>query len=92
MYLLDYKGEKHEFNYDIVVEDISLAWIEVISGDEVLTVVDKNQDRFRIDSGRWTRLANYYDGSYDIIKNGKFVVDDKFHTRKDSYWFWNIEV
>lgn len=84
MYLLDYTGEKLELN-DFDIDDILLAWIEVKSGDEVLRWVDRNLERHTIDAGS-RRMVDYFDGEYDIIKDGKFVVDPAFHNRTESYW------
>lgn len=87
-YLLDYEGSKTDLpNYFLEdVEDIVAAWIRVDTGDETLITIRKNGDKdFASVYSAWQM---YYDGDYDIIKNGKWIVDeDAWNKRTNSYQF-----
>ena len=85
--LMDYKGEKYTVDYPgINVNDILVAWITVVTGDETLTIVTYDGDV--ISGSSYSATAGFYDGEYDIIKKGRWVVpEEEFRNRKESYDF-----
>ena len=87
-YLLNYAGERKELKDDVFdnVEDIVVATIRVDTGDETLTIVHRNGD-VEVAS-TYSAFYGFYDGEYDIIKDGDWVVDrDTWGSRKSSYDF-----
>lgn len=87
-YLLDYAGNKKDLDDALLwdVEDILIATITVVSGDEILDVVRRNGERGG-DSACWATMA-FDDGAYDIIRGGAWVVDkEEWDKRKTSYDF-----
>ena len=93
MFILDYNGNKREVNeVDLNDETIFNAWIKVLSGDEILYVIRKDGTREEYDSSN-DRMWDFNDGEYDIVINGKLVMEpkefDKFEHRTSSYWYWD---
>lgn len=87
-YLLDYAGEREELKDDVFdnVEDIVVATIRVDSGDETLRIVYRNGNVKG--ASMYSAFLGFYDGEYDIIKDGCWVVDrDAWDRRKSSYDF-----
>lgn len=74
--LYDYAGNKtiHEVGN---LEDIVWITIDIISGDEIATVIYKNYDIEKYDSSH-DRRCDYPDGSYDIydIRSNLNRIDD----------------
>lgn len=90
MILYDYSDEPQEFDVDLDDERIVVAKLEVISGDEVLEVIYKDGDIKTFDAGLWTRLVDFHDDMFVLVRGGKWVVDkDRFLARKGSYDDWN---
>lgn len=88
MYLLNYAGEKFDLPTDMFddISNIIVAWVEVNTGDETLKYVC--QDGTRGSFSTYSAYANYYNGEYEIIKSGKWVVDrDAWLSRVTSYDF-----
>lgn len=86
MILYDYKDGRYEADVDLDNPSIELAMLEVISGDEVLTVIYKDGTTRIVDADTNSRFHDYFDGSYILVVNGKWRVDrDGFFARKDSY-------
>lgn len=85
--LMDYKGDKYTASYpDISVSDILVAWITVVTGDETLTIVTYDGDV--ISDSTYSAIAGFYDGEYDIIKKGRWIVpEEEFRKRRGSYDF-----
>lgn len=84
--IMDYKGETREIEIEDF-DNVDLMYIEVISGDEVLTVAYKDGTIQGFDSSN-DRMINYYDETYYIYKfdNEKNAIDDpNFLNRKNSY-------
>lgn len=91
-YLLDYEGKKYELNPDAMkdVSDIVLARITVYTGDEELLIVYKDGHTF--EDSTYSAWQMCFDGSYDIIVNGKWVVDeDTWNSRETSYWWFEFD-
>jgi len=85
LFALDYEGKKIcEKTFEL--DDIVCAFVEVISGDEVVSVIHKNGDREALVA--FHAWDVYLDANYDIIKAGKWVVDEEeFQTRKTSSFY-----
>ena len=90
VYLLDYKSEQHEYTIKDF-EKVKEAYIEIISGDWVLTVVKNDNTKEIYDTGDYCggRYIDFYDGIYDInpnrideLKNFK----EKYDLEKDLLW------
>lgn len=58
---------------------------DVITGDEILTVLYDNLTAVCFDSCDSYRLMDFYDCSYDIYIKDKLDVIDKFNVRRTSY-------
>ncbi len=89
MFILNYEDKKKEIDIDLTRNEIITAVIEVINGDEVLTIVDNegNIETFDSDEGRY---EDYGSTGYYLKKNGKLLpvyYSDEFQNRKDSYWY-----
>ena len=80
--LLDYAGNESWKSFDIDVEDVALAWVEVWTGDEELTLVTKTGERFFASS--YYALNRYFDDCYDVIKNGEWLVDKEVWDRRTT--------
>ena len=85
--IIDYNGKKRTIELG-PIEDISVAFIKVLSGDEVLTVVKKDGTYEEYDSSS-CRTIDFFDDKYTVIKNGEFLMmdSDSWINRTDSYWY-----
>ena len=83
--IMDYNGKKSTIELG-PIEDITVAFIKVLSGDEVLTVVKKDGTYEVCDSSS-CRMANFFDDEYTVIKNGEFLMGESWLNRTDSYWY-----
>lgn len=82
--IMDYANEKTKTNIDInKLEDILRIDIEVITGDEICTVIYKNGEKDKFDSSK-NRMANYFDCEYCLYSNEENHIDE-FLKRKNSY-------
>ena len=84
-FLLDYMGEEHNLPEEIFddISNIVAAWVEVNTGDETLKIVYNNGERIQFTT--YSAYENYFDGEYDIIKNGKWVIDEnEWNSRASS--------
>lgn len=82
--LLDYAGYESWNSFDVNIEDVALAWMEVWSGDEEITLITKTGER--LFASEYHAFQPYFDDSYDIIKNGSWLVDKEvWDRRKNSY-------
>lgn len=91
--LLDYQGK--ETMVDVgELDTIGSMEIDVVTGDEILTVVYKDFTRRRFDSSR-DRRVNFNDGGYEIYnvnESNNALFDPKFVDRKTSYeYMWGDE-
>lgn len=80
--LLDYSGEATWRTFDVDIEDVALGWIEVWSGDEELTLVTKTGER--LFASAYHAFIPYHDDSYDIIKNGSWLVDKEVWDKRKT--------
>lgn len=87
MKLYDYTNGVTEVDVDLEDENIAVSIMEVISGDEVLTLVLKDGTEIILDSDSNERFQDFLDDSYVVTLNGVWQIDKKeFLSRKSSYW------
>lgn len=87
-FLLNYADKRGELGNDVFddLSDIVVATIRVDSGDETLTIIYRNGEHSV--ASMFSAWAGYYDGEYDIIRDGSWVVDrEAWEKRKSSYDF-----
>ena len=85
--LMDYRDKKVTFDIGNI-EDIVSIIIEVITGDEIATVLYKNYTTKVFDSSP-TRIDDYFDYKYtlyDVINGVDHLSHEIFLTRKISYY------
>ena len=87
--IMDYKGKKCTIELG-PIEDITVAFITVLSGDEVLTVVKKDGTYEKYNSSS-CRMENFFDDEYTVIKNGEFLMGKSWLNRTDSYWYDELD-
>lgn len=86
MILYDYRGGRYEADVDLDNPSIELAILNVISGDEVLTVFYEDGTIASFDADTNYRIHDYHDASYVLVSNGRWQVDrDGFYARRHSY-------
>ena len=84
--LMDYQDKKVTFDIGNIEYIVSII-IEVITGDEIATVLYKNYTTKVFDSSR-TRIDDYFDYKYtlyDVINGVDHLSDEIFLNRKTSY-------
>lgn len=84
--LMDYQSKKVTFDIGNI-EDIVKIVIEVLTGDEVATVLYRNYNIKKFDSS-YKRMADYYDYEYivyDAINGINLLNDEIFLNREDTY-------
>ena len=84
--LMDYQDKKVTFDIGNI-EDIVSIIIEVITGDEIATVLYKNYTTKVFDSS-CTRIGDYFNYKYllyDVINGVDHLSDEIFLNRKTSY-------
>ena len=65
--LFDYADRVHEEELPIEnINEIDLILVEILSGDEVVTIALKNGRVFIFDAGKDTRFISYFDGFYVV--------------------------
>lgn len=90
MILYDYADTPHEFNVDLDDDEIAVARLEVVSGDEILEVIYRDGEIKTFDSCKEYRLMDFHDAMYVLVVDGKWVVDkERFLARKGSYDDWS---
>lgn len=86
--LLDYA--RKAVNVDVGdLNDIGSMSIEVVTGDEILTVIHKDYSVEKFDSSN-DRMANFFDHEYEIynaITGLNLLEDEQFVNRTRSYWY-----
>lgn len=86
MVLYDFTDAGHEVDVDLDAQDIALATLDVISGDEVLTVIYKDGSTRIWDADTNGRFHDFLDLTCVLVVDGRWQVDRKgFYARKDSY-------
>lgn len=84
--LMDYQSKKVTFDIGNI-EDIVKIVIEVLTGDEVATVLYRNYNIKKFDSS-YKRMTDYYDYEYivyDAINGINLLNDEIFLNREDTY-------
>ena len=88
--IMDYRDDKTTVDVGNL-EDIARMTIEVKTGDEILHVIYKNYRTRSFDSSR-CRMADFYDGDFDIydVGVGLNILDDpNFIGRTHYSLIWN---
>lgn len=84
--IMDYSGDLYETTVDLdKLDEILHINIDVISGDEIATVIYENGMREVFDSSN-DRIQNFYDGSYTLyskVININRIVE--WNKRKSSH-------
>ena len=84
--LMDYAGRKVDTGIDLYDVRLASICIEVVSGDEIATVMLSDGDVYRFDSSD-DRIMSFYDGTYVLF--GKHHDNrERFLKREDSYWMF----
>lgn len=84
--LMDYQSKKVTFDIGNI-EDIVKIVIEVLTGDEVATVLYRDYNIKKFDSS-YERMTDYYDYEYivyDAINGINLLNDEIFLNREDTY-------
>lgn len=88
--LLDYKG--NATNVEVGdINNIGAMRIKVLSGDEVLTVIHKDDYSISEFDSCVCRINDYFDEEYEVynVVTGVNLFEDKaFMERTNSYWMW----
>lgn len=84
--LMNYEDEKMVFEIGDI-DDIYLVTIDVISGDEIMTVIHKNGRTERFDSCQDGRTMDFHDCSYIAYMPGvrNAFSNKEWINRKSSY-------
>ena len=86
MILYDFTDEKHEVDIDLDDPGIAMAVLDIISGDEVLTVIYKSGSVRIEDADTNGRFHDFLDLTCVLVVDGRWQVDrERFYARKDSY-------
>ncbi len=89
-----------EYNNDVTVktidnfDEVEQIFINVISGDEELVIVYKDDSTKVVNPGRANRYEDYIDYIYVIYDKNESInlIDNpRFMNRKDSYWLDDVE-
>lgn len=82
--IMDYKGELTDTGVSLDnLEDILRIDLDVVTGDEIATVIYKNGEREVYDSSS-NRLQDFYDCGYCLYGAGVNRLEE-FERRKSSY-------
>lgn len=90
--LMDYKGERKSFTIGNL-DEIAVINVEVISGDEVATVVYKDYRIETLDTSY--RVQNHPDGVYELYdfrKELNLLTNERWINRKSTTWFYDEEL
>lgn len=89
MFLLNYENRKIDIDFNFKLEDVAVATIIVISGDEILDITMEDGKFYSFDSDVDNfRMMDFFDGCYNIIVDKKWVVDsDRWNQRTSAYDF-----
>lgn len=84
--IMDYNDEKIKTKINLdKLDEILLIIIEVVSGDELISVIYQNGEYERFNSN-YRRIMNFYEGGYILYsKKEKINRIEEFLKRKDSY-------
>ena len=82
--LIDYNNCKHPVDIGDL-DNIKIMAIHVVTGDEILYVLYKDDTEKVFDSSE-DRMGDFDDGAYMVYAFGDWFIDkDKFMNRKTSY-------
>lgn len=87
MEIIDYAGNRKAVEIGELDNILTLS-IRVMSGDEILTVVDKDGKIDEYDSS-YGRRCDYFDDAYTVFNRSEginLLEDPEFMERKSSYW------
>lgn len=91
-YILDYKGNKTTLPFNIEDDKVKEAYIDVISGDEVLHATVEQEDGSlseEVYDSSNNRIMDFQDTSCDLKVNGELCYpDDEFENRTRSYGYY----
>ena len=87
LYLIDYLGNHIDIKLPFKLKDINAARMDIITNDEVLTVIRNDGQTVKFDSDTNNRYEDKYCGGYYVIKMGKWVVDKEWFIRDSSTQF-----
>lgn len=92
--LMDYAGRKVETDFDLSDENLNKVlsiYIEVITGDEIATIIFKDGTKKTYDSAT-DRMADFYDGEYCLFNSEQDInIIDLFNKREKTYDFYYWE-
>ncbi len=84
----DYEDRPFETEVDLDnLEDILSMSMEIVSGDEILSVVDSRGEITKYDSCPGGRITGYYDGGYRVYSRADefSVITEEYLKIKNSY-------
>lgn len=91
--LMDYAGRKVETDFDLSDENLNKVLridIEVITGDEIATIIFKDGTKKTYDSAT-DRMGDFYDGEYCLFNSEKDInLIGLFNSRKKTYDFYDL--
>ena len=90
MKILDYAGKVREIDVDLNDANILAAYMKVVTGDEILTVIYEDGSLETFDSSN-NRMTDYFDEEYALKIGGELTETYKskaFQERNSSYWDW----
>ena len=87
--LMDYAGTTCDTGIDMYDTSIKAIFIEVISGDEVASIIHADGTMEHFDASPH-RLMDYDDGSYPLFIEGVVDYRELFVTRKTSYDMFDL--
>ena len=87
--LMDYAGTTCNTGIDMYDTSIKAIFIEVISGDEVASIIRADGTAEHFDAAS-DRLMDYDDGSYPLFIEGVVDYRELFVTRKTSYDMFDL--
>lgn len=82
---MDYQGNKT--TVDIDMDKVGAINLDIVTGDEILTVVYKDYTTERFDSS-YDRRMDFNDGGYVVFNEAEginLLEDDEWLNRKSSY-------
>ena len=86
--IIDFRNRKKKITINNF-ENVLIIKIDVVTGDEILTVVYKNGKKIKFDSSS-DRMLDFFDYTYYILdKSNDFDIIKKWVERETSYDFEN---
>lgn len=90
-YILDYKGQKTILPFNVEDDCIKEAYIDVVTGDEILHVIIELEDGSiteQIHDSSDDRIRDYFDCGCQIKIDGNICYPDGFENRKRAYGYY----